>query len=116
LELLSVFTSSPQFSVIAALESVDPALVDDDYVYDNRQIGLRPSVAASDLRRTVHALQTRIGDLRQLRPFVTERALEQLKFSELLPLELARATLESRLADPVGAAAVLHRPIAAWVS
>ena len=101
--------------LMAALEAVDPTLVDDDYVYDNRQIGLRSSVSAADLRRAVHAMQARVGDLSRVRPFVTDRALEQLKFSELLPPELARDTLQGRLADRGGALRVMSRPIATWV-
>jgi hypothetical protein len=46
-----------------------------------------------------------------VRLFVTDRALEQLKFAELLPLELARRTMEERLSNPAAAAAVLNRPI-----
>ncbi len=101
--------------LVAALESVDPTLVDDDYVYDNRQIGLRSNVGAHDLRRTVHEVQARVSGLAGLRPFVSDRALEQLKFSELLPPDLARDTLQSRLADREGAIRVLARPIATWV-
>ncbi|HEY5787445.1 MAG TPA: hypothetical protein VIT65_21995 [Microlunatus sp.] len=55
-----------------------------------------------------------MGDLSGLRPFVTDRALEQLKFSELLPSELARHTLQARLADREGALRVLSRAIATW--
>jgi hypothetical protein len=96
----------------AALETVDPTLVDDDYVYNNRQIGLRTSVTESQLRRAVHAVDAQLADLGGIRPFVTERALQQLKFAELLPPELARRTLEERLSEPAAAAAILGRPIA----
>lgn len=96
----------------AALESVDASLIDDEYVYDNRQIGLRSRVSAADLRRTVHALDRQIcSDLSSVTPFVTDRALKQLKFSDLLPPHLARKTLEERLSDPIGARAVLSQPI-----
>jgi ATP-dependent helicase Lhr and Lhr-like helicase len=96
----------------AALETVDRTLVDDDYVYDNRQIGLRTSVTAAELRRAVHAVQAQLANLDGVRPFVTERALQQLKFAELLPPDLARRTMEERLSDPAAAAVVLDRPIA----
>lgn len=102
--------------LVAALEAVDPTLVDDEYVYDNRQIGLRSSVSAAEIRRAVHAVQARVEGLAELRPFVTERALEQLKFSELLPPDLARDTLQARLADRDAAVRVLTRPIATWVA
>jgi ATP-dependent Lhr-like helicase len=91
---------------------VDRTLVDGDYVYDNRQIGLRTSVTAAELRRAVHAMHAQLANLDGVRPFVTERALQQLKFAELLPPDLARRTMEERLSDPVAAAAVLTRPIA----
>jgi hypothetical protein len=47
-----------------------------------------------------------------VRPFVTDRALRQLKFADLLAPDLARATLEARLADPGSALAVLRMPVA----
>jgi ATP-dependent Lhr-like helicase len=97
----------------AALETVDRTLVDDDYVYDNRQIGLRTSVTEAELRRAVHAVQAQLDcGLDELRPFVTEQALQQLKFADLLPPALALRTLEERLSDPVSASVVLARPIA----
>jgi len=51
------------------------------------------------------------GDLAAVRPFVTEKALRQLKFADLLPPDLARATLEARLSDPDAALQVLRMPI-----
>ena len=100
----------------AALETVDPTLVDGDYVYDNRQVGLRSGVTPVELRRTVHQVQGLLaGGLDEVRPFVTDRALEQLKFADLLPPQLARRTLEERLVDPAGVRAVLERPVAAAV-
>ena len=52
------------------------------------------------------------SDLTTVTPLVTDRALEQLKFSDLLPPDLARATLERRLSDPEGALVTLARLIA----
>ncbi len=100
----------------AALESVDSSLIDDEHIYDNRQIGLRTHVGAAELRRAVHAVGDQLrSDLTSVTPFVTERALKQLKFSDLLPPELARATLERRLSDPAGARAILAQPISTIV-
>lgn len=100
----------------AALESVDASLIDDEHIYDNRQIGLRTHVGASDLRRAVHEVGEKLrSDLTAVAPFVTDRALKQLKFADLLPPELARATLERRLSDPEGALAILSQPIATRV-
>ena len=97
----------------AALEAVDPSLVDDDYIYDNRQIGLRSGVSAAELRQAAHGVTALVGkDLTGVRPFVTEKALRQLKFADLLPPDLARTTLEARLADPDAAREVLTMPIA----
>lgn len=101
----------------AALESVDASLIDDDHIYDNRQIGLRTHVGAADLRRSVHAVGDKLrSDLTSVTPFVTERALKQLNFSDLLPPDLARATLERRLSDPEGALAILAQPISTMIS
>ena len=100
----------------AALRTVDPTLVDGDYVYDNRQVGLRSGVSAAALRRAVHQVQGLLAEgLDSVRPFVTERALQQLKFVDLLPPDLARRTLEERLVDPEGVHHVLARPVAAAV-
>ena len=97
----------------AALEAVDPSLIDDDYIYDNRQIGLRSGVTAAEIRRAAHGVTALVGrDLTGVRPFVTEKALRQLKFADLLPPDLARTTLEARLADPDAAREVLTMPIA----
>ena len=102
--------------LVAALEAIDATLINDDYVYDNRQIGLRTAVTAAELRQAIHRVQAAVsGDLRNIAPFVTERALEALKFAELLPPDLARRTLEARLADKTGALIVLRRPVAAAV-
>ncbi len=72
------------------VESVDASLIDDEHLSDNRQIGLRAHVGASDLRRAVHEVaQTLCSDLTSVAPFVTKRVVKQLKFSDLLPPELA---------------------------
>lgn len=103
-------------TLTAALESVDPSLVDDESGYDNRQIGLRGGIGAADLRHAAHEVGSFLcGDLSAVQPFVTEKALRQLKFADLLPPDLARATLEARLADPEAALAVLQMPIATRV-
>lgn len=70
-------------------------------------------MGAADLRRAVQAVAGELRfDLTSVTPFVTERVLKQLKFSNLLPPELARATLERRLYDPEGALTILAQPIA----
>lgn len=98
--------------LIAALESLDPALLDEDYLYDNRQITLRKGIGVAEFRRSVDKVRAKVGDdLSSVAPFVTERAVKQLKFADLLPPDLARDTLERRLSDPQGALAVLDQPI-----
>jgi len=43
-------------------------------------------------------------------PEVTRRAVQELKFADLLPDALAQATLSERLADHAGAATAASRP------
>ncbi len=95
--------------LIAALETIDRTLIDDDYIFDNRSIAVRPGVGAAELRALLPRLRTIVtGDARApIAPFVTDRALEELKFSELLPPDLARDTLEARHSDHRGALDVL---------
>lgn len=101
----------------AVLESVDPSRLDDESGYDNRRIGLRSGVGAADLRRAVHAAGEVLGgDLSTVPPFVTEKALRELKFADLLPPDLACATLEARLADPDSVSAVVRMSIVGGLS
>ncbi|QDP94553.1 DEAD/DEAH box helicase [Microlunatus elymi] len=99
-------------SLMAALEAMDPALIDEGYVFDNRSIALRAGVDAGALRSVLVRARGQLGKSDSgIRPIVTQQALEQLKFSELLPPDLARATLEARLEDVPGAAATLSHPV-----
>lgn len=50
-----------------------------------------------------------IEDVSCAEPSVSDEALEQLKFAELLPPHLASATLAARMADRAGAAAMAAR-------
>jgi ATP-dependent helicase Lhr and Lhr-like helicase len=61
-------------------------------------------------------LQNVLGDLRNrdvedMRPLVDDRAIEGLKFSECLPISLAREMLESRLHDSVAVRETLTRKL-----
>jgi ATP-dependent Lhr-like helicase len=64
----------------------------------------------NELRWKKAAFRPDVGD-----PLVTDRALQQLKFSDLLPPELAWATLERRLSDPEGALTILAQPVSTRV-
>ena len=58
------------------------------------------------------ALDTlRLRNVQDMRPAVEEKALSGLKFSECLPLELARHVLETRLCDPLAMRDALCRPV-----
>ncbi|MFW6598104.1 DEAD/DEAH box helicase [Propionibacteriaceae bacterium Y2011] len=95
--------------LIAALEAVDPTSIDEGYSYDNRSIALRSGVGAGVLRNLLPRLRGLVGDDSGVGPFVSERALEQLKFAELLPPELARDTMQARLRDRAGAVRTLEQ-------
>lgn len=86
--------------LVAALEQVAPELLGESITYDNWQIGLRSEVTAELLRGALDAARCQLGDdLTEALPLVDERALKSLKFSEMLPPEMARATLAQRAGD-----------------
>jgi len=95
-----------------ALTQVAPELVDEVDRHDNRYLRLRGDATTGALRVALRVARERFGpDLALCEPDVSEEALRQLKFAELLPPDLGRRTLSVRLGDPAGAAAVLDRPI-----
>lgn len=86
--------------LVGALDRVVPDLLGDSIVYDNWQIGLRSDASTEWLRTALEVAQTELGrDLAGALPLVDERAIKQLKFSEMLPPEMARWTLAERAAD-----------------
>ncbi len=94
-------------AVAAALVSVAPGLVDELDRYDNRYIKLRGDATPGAVREALVAAKQAFGDdLSGVQAPVSEDALKQLKFAELLPPALAAATLAARAADPVGCRAV----------
>ncbi len=96
----------------AALCAVAPGLVDELERYDNRYVKLRGDATAGAVRQAVRDARERFGDdLTGVEPSVSEEALKQLKFADLLPPELAGSTLGRRAADHNGAAAALRRPV-----
>lgn len=82
---------------VAAFDSVAPELLDELNAYDNLQIALRGGATAADVAAAQREARRRFGsELQGVHPTVDERALRSLKFSELLPEELARAVLSER--------------------
>lgn len=96
----------------AALEAVDPELLGETVTYDNWQIALRGDATAAWVGNAVWKARQQFGDdLRGVLPLVDERAVRQLKFSEMLPPELAHATLAARIADKSAAQHVAMRAV-----
>ncbi|MBB1502064.1 DEAD/DEAH box helicase [Propioniciclava sp. MC1683] len=95
----------------AALEAVDPRLLDPDATYANDHITLRSDATTSDLSAALATATKRFGEhLAGVEPVITQRAIQDLKFGDLLPEDLAVRTLAERLADHSGAAKVLAEP------
>ncbi len=96
----------------AALGNVAPDLVDGVDRFDNRYLRLRDGAAAADLREALRAARLVLGTgPGGVEPSVSDEALRQLKFADLLPPRLAAATLGARAADHPAAVAVSGRPV-----
>lgn len=96
----------------AALTEVSPGLVDELDRYDNRYLKLRGDASVGAVGAALREARLRFGDdFAGVQPSVSDEAVRQLKFAELLPPELAASTLAARAADHAGAAAVADRPI-----
>ena len=94
----------------AALHTVAPVLMGDGS-YTNEAVVLRADATASELAEALAVAQGRFGDdLGGVQPEITPRAVQDLKFSDLLPDDLAVRTLGERFADHHGARAVVARP------
>lgn len=95
----------------ATLGRIAPDLLDES-VFSNLNISLKPEATAVSLRAALREARRRFGDdLSAVAPEVSQQALKKLKFSELLPPDLALQTLAARGADWKGAAAVARRPV-----
>jgi len=69
----------------------------------DRYIKLRVDATVTEVREALRAARDAHGeDLERVEAPVSEDALKQLKFAELLPPATVEATLSSRGADPVG--------------
>ncbi|SOC53732.1 ATP-dependent helicase Lhr and Lhr-like helicase [Ornithinimicrobium cerasi] len=98
--------------LVGALDRVAPDLLGDSIVYDNWQIGLRNDASAEWLSKALEVARTELGqDLTGALPLVDERAIKQLKFSEMLPPDMAVATLAERAADRLHARIVSGAPL-----
>jgi len=90
----------------ATLAAALPTIVDPAARYDNDALRLRADLVPGDLDQAVRSLGMDVLP----EPAVDDRALRGLKFTDVLPPELARATLAERAADPAGARALLAQP------
>lgn len=96
-------------TLVAALYQAAPELLDELSAFNNWQIALRGDATASDLVSILQSIRSTFHpDLAEAVPIVDERALRNLKFSELLPTGLAVSTLAKRMADHVPLPRVIH--------
>ena len=96
-----------------ALRLAVPDLVEAG-TFSNLYIPLRGELSPPDVAAAMRAARRHVGDdMSGAVPDVSERALKKLKFSELLPPDLAIRTLAARAADHDVAARVARRPVAA---
>lgn len=95
----------------AALGDVAPALLDPIETFDNERIRLRAGVAATDLGPALHEIAERLRSGWAVQPDVSQRAVQDLKFVDLLPPDVAVATLAARFADRPGAERAASRPL-----
>lgn len=94
----------------AALYHVVPEICEPTTTFTNDHVAIRADASAVELRDGLEQARKRFGDdLAGVQPEVSDRAIQDLKFSEMLPEELAVNTLAARLADPSRAADVLAR-------
>lgn len=100
-------------SVLAtALAAVDITLVDQTDRFDNRYVRLRGDASARVVHAALRTAKANFGaGLAGIAPSVSEEALKQLKFAELLPPAMAMETLAARGADYAGASLVAARAV-----
>jgi ATP-dependent Lhr-like helicase len=78
---------------------------------DNLTIALDPATTVEQLGQAISAATLEPADLA---PWVTDEAVDGLKFSDCLPRSLATTVLARRLADPASTARALGERIAGW--
>lgn len=77
--------------------------------HDSLTLTFDSAVELPDVERSIAAV--RQGDVSAMRAAVDEAALDGLKFSECLPIELAIEMLERRLQDPDATRRILEEPV-----
>ncbi|WP_345151112.1 hypothetical protein [Arthrobacter ginkgonis] len=98
--------------LVSALLEIAPELLDETRAYNNWQIGLRGDAMAGTLGSVLQDVRDALhADPARFLPHIDARALKALKFSELLPVDLAISTIAERTGDPQGASTTLIRPI-----
>jgi len=98
----------------AAIRVVAPGVLEEADRLDNRYVRLHSGAGGGDLRQALARIEARFSEhVEYPLPEVTEEAVRQLKFAELLPPDVARSTLALRGADVRGASQVLVRPVLA---
>lgn len=98
----------------SAIEITAPSVVEAGLRVENRFVALREDSPVQDLRAALEVVG-RSGALAAAVLPVDDDALKQLKFSELLPPELARACLAARGSDAPGARRAVARSNHAFV-
>lgn len=88
--------------------ALSPLLAERAYPYSDKYVSLDGDVTYETWTRTISALR---ADKLLPAPAIDRAALDGLKFSAALPLDLATQTLAARLGDSVRAAAVLAERI-----
>lgn len=91
----------------AAIDEVAPRLVDEVSTFTNDHVVLRGDTSAGELREALSRARARFGDdLVGVEPEASQRAVQDLKFSDMLPEDLAVSTLARRLGDQPHAAMI----------
>ena len=88
----------------ATLAAALPRMIDEDGRVDNHSLRLRSDVTMTQMRAAIDAV---VGSGEIAAPEATEEAVQELKFGEVLPPDLAISTLSRRLADEAAAHSVL---------
>ena len=97
----------------AALDHVAPEICDPISTFTNDHVVLRGDTTGAELRAALAMAREEYGDdLSGVEPEISDRAIQDLKFSDMLPRGLAVRTLASRVADhPHAASAAAVRVV-----
>lgn len=89
----------------ASLANAVAQLTSSKVEHDSFSLTCESSIQLAEFQNAVGELQTR--EVQSLRPMIDDRAIEGLKFSECLPIDLACEMLEARLRDTLAVREVL---------